>query len=231
MDHEKELLDLFKSKDINPRLFATRPYSDSGSVYATDLYSAVRIESSLCDEKYKPQAKGPYIKHEGEYYLLKLSDIQSALKWHGLYDIKAEKTIEETCQECEGKGSVAWTYHGADKDWHRKFDCPVCHGAGYKTYKLEFNTGEKGYSDDFSASFQLHDGEYCISLYYLGLLEKAMKLLGKDHVLMGNTDKDSLHFVLDKGIDIFIAMYTPYDDEKTVISVEKIKGRTNSLIN
>lgn len=143
MKKEKEFFDCFTEKedDYLPS-FCRHAFYRDGYVIATDRAILVRAPYESLRELYVNEDKNPKglpdFPASNCSFNLPLNILVDTIK-----SIPAEETIAvegkaAECDECEGTGSVEWTYEDYDGNEHKQdFDCPVCGGRGrVKTKKF-----------------------------------------------------------------------------------------------
>lgn len=208
MNNEKELLNLYTSKDEN-RPVLHRPFLLGGYVFATDTYSLIRISRKLCENEYgdrpnglKPPDVSQIIPKPTMSKQLTTKRLHAALK-------RAHGESDRRCPECGSDGTVL--YEHTDQNGHihtQVFDCPICKGKGKVPEYVSIRY-----------QFAIHG--LFLAYHPIMLLLDTMQLLGVDSLTLrfaSPTERALLFGVEDKDIDILIARQT-YHEGCTVIIV------------
>lgn len=118
-----------------------QPFYRDGYVYATNRMVLVRVPYKDLTRLYEPDKvikTLPTFPEPTCSLNLPISTIIDILKSiPAIEEVRVEGKDAE-CDECEGSGSVEWTYEDSDGEEHfEHFDCPICKGMGkVKTKKF-----------------------------------------------------------------------------------------------
>lgn len=201
---ENKLFDLFLDKE-NCRTEIRKPFVNNGWVAATETHFCLLIKPEYLKQTYEPGEKPNVSK------ILTESNLDITISRSELLEaIKAVSTEKEKrvirpgvkCSECDGDGEVEWEYIDSDNYAHSEyFDCPICHGSGYKVNELTADTGR------IVPSRSTTLGVYETPFSALLLLKvcDAMELLGIDKMqYVASYENKANRFILADGIQVII---------------------------
>lgn len=97
-------------------------YADNKARLADGGYRVVDALSIL-----KPYAPGKVFEPGDTFSISAIRLASEKFEYESIYDIE-----EVTCPECNGRGTVEYTYYASStgKDYDVEFECPVCEGSG-----------------------------------------------------------------------------------------------------
>lgn len=173
MKNEKEILEMYVGRRY-PNPIKQREY-----VFATDGHILIKINESDIEGEYvssdKPNAEYVLIETRNSK-TLSIGFIDKLLS--DVEKVEDVKYIGEDveCKECNGEGTVLWEYMSYTKE----FDCPVCNGTGYESYKKEVPTGKMIPAPE---EIVLICGKR-FKVRYLSILKRTMELMDITEITM-----------------------------------------------
>lgn len=177
MKNEKEILEMYVGRRY-PNPIKQREY-----VFATDGNILIKINESDIEGEYvssdKPNAESVLIETRNSK-TLSIGFIDKLLS--DVEKVEEVKYIGEDveCKECNGEGTVLWEYMSYTKE----FDCPVCNGTGYESYKKEVPTGRM-IPDPWEA---LPIFGKIFRVKYLSVLKRTMEIMNLSEIEMRYND-------------------------------------------
>lgn len=219
MKNEKEILSSCTAAERYHRGNLSRPFIQNGMVVATDAHNLVRFSVSLIDDRDfsatlrelgSPNVSS-VIPEPTESITLTAGALRQALS--------EAPMVEEpkTCPECDGTGTVCWTYEGKSEYYHRDDTCPRCSGKG--------NIGSTGR--------QIRDPQHVFDIGGIPFSTKTTEwllrlteLLETDHLIIRHHDPGGLIFLTSPNVEIIATGVIPdllSEEEKAAMTTVAIQ--------
>lgn len=181
------------------RLWMQSPFHAFGRTFATNGYIMVTVPMVGIYPDFTEKVAKAYPFQKSMRVSIPLEKIKIELAKYPV-----EMVYDELdCDECNGSGSVTWTYNEYEKD----DDCPLCEGHGY----FRHPTDKTQINED--SLFKIG-----VAVYRVGVIEKLIQvaeLAGYDSIYLVNQgEKDAAIFEIGEIEMLIMPMQT---EEKTTI--------------
>ncbi len=176
----KEILELFRCKDVTGSEWTQTPFIIDNNIYSTDCHCMVWFDKNIISDlsKYNVFEKSKTgLIIPTEINIEKIIPVDEIKK--GLSKCPTEEGFDWVgedvpCKECEGDGIVIWEYNHHEKE----FDCPECDGDGLTKKKRRIPNG-KNIIPDYAL---IKLGQCFIAAPIIETIVKAADLLNEESI-------------------------------------------------